>query len=126
VIQLLALFYSGSFLDGGTTLNACALASLLFWTCAVSLLLWHHARASRLNLLFLRWGLLAFVSIGTPLLEPVVKQWAWLPLVLSPSIALFLVGSLMYVVFRVMGWASPFDELGLRPPFDDAQPPPEV
>jgi hypothetical protein len=108
-IQLLALFIAGVSLDGGTTLNACALASLLFWTCSVSLLLWHDGRASRLYLVVFRWGLLAFVLIGTPLLRPVVEQSAWLPLVLNPGIALLLVMSLMYVVTRVFGLDSPFD-----------------
>src|SRR5437773_11575302 len=67
VIQLLALFIAGTSVDGGTTLNASALASLGFWSCAVSLLWWHRGRASRTERLFLRWGLLAFVLIGTPL-----------------------------------------------------------
>jgi hypothetical protein len=113
-------------LDGGTTLNACALASLLYWACSVSLLCWRRDRASRLDLLFFRWGLVAFVLIGTPLLRPVVEEWAWLPVVLSPGIALLLVASLMYVVVRVFGLSSPFDELGLGSPFDGKPPPPEV
>src|ERR1700693_1742871 len=87
VIQLLALFISSGLMDRGTTLNACTLASLLFWTCSVSVLSWHRGRVSRMGLLFLRWGLLAFVLVGTPLLRPVLERWEWLPLVLYPSLA---------------------------------------
>ena len=111
VIQLFALLIIGSALDGGTTQYACTLASLLFWTCSGSLLLWHRGRASRIDLLFLRWGLLAFVLIGTPLFRPVVEQWGWLPWVLTPSLALLLVGSLMYIVTRVFEMRSPFDDM---------------
>src|SRR5262245_17885770 len=123
VIQLVALFVTSTSVDGDTTLNACALASLLFWSCSVSLLFWHRGRASRIDLLFLRWGLLAFVLIGTPLFRPVVELWAWLPLVLTPTVAVLLVVSLMYVVVRVFRLSSPFDELGLESPFERKRPP---
>ena len=126
VIQLLALLIANTGLDGGTTLYACALASLLFWTCALPLLRWHRGRASRAGLLFLRWGLLPFVLIGTPLLWPVVSQWEWHVVVLAPGIAVLFVMSLMYLVVRVFGLASPFDELGLDLPVDGKPPPPEV
>lgn len=111
VIQLLALFAGLISLDGGATEEACTLASLLFWACSVSLLLWHRGRASPLDLLFFRWGLLAFVLVGTPLLRPVVQHWSWPPLVLYPSMALLLVASLMYLVTRVFGLRSPFDDM---------------
>jgi hypothetical protein len=114
VIQLLALLMTGLSMDGGSTLNACALASILFWSCSVSLLLWLPSRASRMGLLFHRWGLSAFVLIGTPLLRPVVEQWVWLGLVLNPSIAVLLVMSVLYLVTRVFGLPSPFD--GTPPP----------
>jgi hypothetical protein len=40
---------------------------------------WQEGRASRTDLFFLRWGLLAFVLVGTPLVRPVVEQrWMWL------------------------------------------------
>lgn len=126
VIQLLALFVASTSLDGGTTLNACALASILFWTCSVSLLLWHRGRASRMDLFFFRWGLLAFLLIGTPLLRPAVKQWEWVDLVLSPGIAVLLVVPLLYLVTRVFGLRSPFDDFGLDSPFDGKPPPPEA
>jgi len=71
-----------------------------------------------MDLFFFRWGLLAFVLIGTPLLRPVVEWWAWLPLVLLPSIALLLAASLLYLVTRVFGLRSPFDELGPGSPFE--------
>jgi len=66
-IQLLALCVAGSFMDAGTTQNAGTLASLLFWACSALLLAWRRDRASDIDLLFLRWGLLPFVLIGTPL-----------------------------------------------------------
>jgi hypothetical protein len=125
VIQLLALLITGgTFADADKTLNACTLASLLFWTCSISILLWHRPRPSRMDLLFFHWGLLAFVLIGTPLLRPVVGWWAWLPLVLNPSIALLLVMSLLHLVVRVFGLGSPFDGIGLGSPFDGTPPPP--
>src|SRR5262249_52735396 len=96
-------------LDGGITEGACALASLLFWTCAASLLWWHEGRASRVDLIFLRWGLLAFVLIGTPLLRPVVEQWESLLPLCYPGLALLMVGLLMYLVARVFGSRSPAD-----------------
>ena len=108
VIQLLALFMSAS-PDAGINQGACTLASLLFWTCSASLLWWHGGRVSRMDLFFLRWGLLAFVLIGTPLLRPVVERWAWLLPLLSPGLALLLVAPLMYLVTRVFGLRSPFD-----------------
>ena len=117
VIQLLALFVTGTSRNGGTTLNACTLASLLFWTCSVSLLLWHGGPASHVERFFFRWGLLAFVLIGTPLLWPIVERWAWLPLVLIPCMAVLLVASLMYLISRIFG---------LRSPFDGTPPPPEA
>src|SRR5262245_62548060 len=126
LIQLLALFIAGSSPDGGTTLDACALASLLFWTCSASILFWHRCRGSRMALLSLRWGLLAFVLIGTPLLRPVVEQSAWLALLTSPVIALLLTASLLYVVVRVFRLRSPFDELGLGSPVDGKAPPTET
>src|SRR5437879_306103 len=76
VIQLLALFLAGLSLDGGITEGACTLASLQFWTCSASLLWWHDGRASRTDLFFLRWGLLAFVLVGTPLLRPAFRWQA--------------------------------------------------
>jgi hypothetical protein len=116
VIQQLALFVTGSSMDGGTRLNACALASLLFWTCSISLLLWHRGCASRKDLFFFRWGLLVFLSIGTPWFVPVVERYGWLPLVLNPSIALLFVATLVYLVTRVFGLRSPFDDM---PPWQE-------
>src|SRR5437867_3331810 len=98
LIQLLALFMTCTIIDGGITQGACTLASLLFWTCSVSLLWWHDGLVSRMELFFLRWGLLAFVLIGTPLLWPVVERWAWLLPLLYPGLALLLVAPLLYVV----------------------------
>jgi hypothetical protein len=111
VIQLLAWLITATTLDGGTTQNACALASLLFWTCSASLLWWHDGRASRLDLFFLRWGLLAFVLIGTPLLRPAVERWDWLIPLLSPGLTLLLIASLMYLFTRHFGLRSPFDDM---------------
>jgi hypothetical protein len=109
VIQLLALFITGASPDAGVATGACTLASLLFWTCSASLLWWHQSRALRIDLFFLRWGLLAFVLIGTPLLRPVVERRAWLLPLLNPGLALLLVVPLMYLVTRVVGLRSPFD-----------------
>src|SRR5262249_4670640 len=117
VIQLLALFITSTSLDGGITQGAGTLASLLFWICSASLLWWHEGRASRVELFFLRWGLLAFVLIGTPLLRPVVERWAWLLPLLYPGLALLIVVPLMYLVTRVFGLRSPFDD---APPASEA------
>jgi hypothetical protein len=40
---------------------------------------------------------------------PGVWCWAWLPVLLDPSIALLLLASLLHVVARVGGLRSPFD-----------------
>ena len=117
VIQLLALFITSTVMDRHTTLNACTLASLLFWIGAVSLHWWHRNRASQMDLLFLRWGLLAFVLIGTPLFRPIIEWGEWLELILIPSMAVQLVASLLYIVTRVFR---------LRSPFDGEPPPPEL
>jgi hypothetical protein len=109
VIQLLAWLTTGTVLDGGISQGAFTLASLLFWTCSGSLLWSHEGRASRVELFFLRWGLLAFVLIGTPLLRPVVERWAWLLPLLYPALAVLIVVPLMYLVTRAFGLRSPFD-----------------
>jgi hypothetical protein len=118
LIQLLAMFAADTGLDGHVTEGACALASLLFWTCAALLLLrWRAGRPSRVALFFLRWGLLAFVVIGTPLLRPVVGLWWWLLPLLSPGLALLLVMPPLYLVPRAFGLPSPFDD---TPPATEA------
>jgi hypothetical protein len=117
VIQLLALFMASTTLDGGTTQAACTLASLLFWTCSTLLLWWHEGRASRIERFFHRWGLLAFVLIGTPALWLVVLRWEWLDPLLYPGFAVLLVVPLLYLVTRVFGLRSPFDD---TPPASDA------
>src|SRR5262249_39853753 len=109
VIQLLALFIRGTTLDGGITQGACTLASLLFWTCSASLFWLHEGRPSRFDLFFLRWGLLVFVLIGTPLLRPVVEQWESLLPLLSPGLAALIVVPLMYLFTQTFGLRSPFD-----------------
>ena len=68
VIQGLALFVTCTAPDAGRSMNACVLASLPFWACSVFLLSWHGDRVPRPGLLFVRWGLLAFVLLGTPVL----------------------------------------------------------
>jgi hypothetical protein len=74
VIQFSALFLASTVMDAGTTADACLLAGLLFWACWVSLMLCHRGKPSRLDLLFLRWGMLAFVFLGTPVLMPIVAS----------------------------------------------------
>ena len=123
VIYLLAWLILGSAMDGGITQNAVTLASLLFWTCAAALLTRCRGRASGIGLLFLRWGLLAFVLFGTPVLRPVVRWWwEWLNLALLLCESIMFVMSLFYLVVRVFGGQSPFDKVGLESPCDD-QPP---
>src|SRR3954468_4260199 len=89
-IQLLTWLIAGTALDGGITEGGWTLASLLFWTCAASLLWWRQGCPSRVDLVFLRWGLLAFVLIGTPLLRPLVGRWEWLLPLLYPGLAALL------------------------------------
>jgi hypothetical protein len=109
VIQLLAWLAVGTSMDGGITEGAFTLASLLFWTCSASLLWWREGRPSRVDLLFLRWGLLAFVFVGTPLLRPVAKRSDWLLPLLYPGLAALIVMPLMYLFTRTFGLRSPFD-----------------
>jgi hypothetical protein len=54
--------------DGGISHEACLLASLPYWIGAVSILVWRRGRLSRLERQFVRWGLLPFVVVGTPIL----------------------------------------------------------
>jgi len=110
-IQLLALLIAGSVMDGGRTLSACTLASLLFWTCTVSLVAWRGC-GSGIDLLFLRWGLIAFAMIGTPVLRPVVEEWNWLDPVLLPGTAVLLVVPLLCLITRAVGFHSPVDNVG--------------
>src|SRR5262245_5869333 len=100
VIQLLAWFTIDTAPDGGTTEGAFTLASLLFWTCSALLLWWREGRPSCIDLFFLRWGLLAFVLIGTALLRPVVIPWEHLLWLLSPALAALIVVLLMYLFTR--------------------------
>ena len=75
LIQFAALLFIASTIpDGGIALNACILASALFWACAGLLLLWHHRHPSRMFALFLRWGLLLFATLGTVAIAPILKD----------------------------------------------------
>ena len=113
LIPAVALLAAGLILDGGNTLNAVAVSCVLFWVTFFFLSLSHRFHLTRFRLLFLRWGLLAFVLIGTPLLRPVMERWTlllpWLDAVLAPCLAVLLVVPLMYLVTRVFGLRSPFD-----------------
>lgn len=102
------------------------LASFLFWLCVVTLLAWHHSRVSALELFFFRWGLLVFLSVGTPLLYPVVEKREWLVVILAPIMSALLVIPLLYLFVRVFRIPSPFDEFELGSPLDDKPPPPRV
>jgi hypothetical protein len=64
--QILAI--SVTPLDGGKSQNACFLASAPFWACALFILARYDDRLPRLGLLFIRWGLIAFILIGAPVL----------------------------------------------------------
>jgi hypothetical protein len=116
VIQLLSWVIVGTSLDGGITEGAWTLASLLFWASAAAALWRCEGRPSRIDLFFLRWGLLAVVLIGTPLLRPVVARWEALLPLLYPGLAVLLVMPLMYLVTRLFGLSSPFDD---PPPASD-------
>jgi hypothetical protein len=108
-IQLLALILADTALDGGIDGRACTLASLLFWTCSTLLLRMRGCCPWYGGLLFLRWGLLAFVLIGTPVLRPVVQQWEWLHPLLDMGESVLFVVPLMYLVTRILGLPSPFN-----------------
>ena len=56
LIQLLALFITGAFADGGDTLDACIVASVAYWICLASLLLWDRFHVTRLELFFFDGG----------------------------------------------------------------------
>jgi hypothetical protein len=114
LIQAVALLLPLSLiLDGERTLNAVAVSCVLFWFTFFFLSLSHRFHLTRFDLLFLRWGLLAFVLIGTPLLRPAVERWMSLLPCLEAAMALclavLLVVPLMYLVTRVFGLRSPFD-----------------
>jgi hypothetical protein len=65
LIQIVALAVAP--LDGGRSQNACVLASIPFWACALFVLA-RYDRLPRLGLHFIRWGLIAFLLIGSPIL----------------------------------------------------------
>ena len=118
LIQAVALFLAaGLTLDGGNTLNAVAVSCALFWVTFLLLSLSHRFHLTRFRRLFLRWGLLAFVLVGTPLLRPVVERWASLLPLLYPGLAVLIVVPLMYLVTRAFGLRSPFDD---TPPASEA------
>ena len=108
VIQLLGWALTSA-LDAGITQGAFALASLLFWVCAASLLRWRRGLLSRVEQLLLRWSLIPFIVIGTPLLRPMFGRWEWLQALLYPVLAALIVLPLMYLVARLFGWQSPFE-----------------
>lgn len=109
VIQLLAWLITGIVLDRGITQGAFALASLLFWICSAALLWWRDGYSARADRFFLRWGLLAFVLVGTPAFRLVLERWEWLLAFLYPVLAALIVLPLMYLMTRIIGIRSPFD-----------------
>lgn len=54
-------------LDGGRDQGACLLASAPFWLCALFILA-RYDPLPRAGLLFIRWGLFAFLLLGSPIL----------------------------------------------------------
>ena len=113
VIQLMAWLITATVLDRGITQGAFAVASLLFWICAALLLWWHQGYPSRVDQVFLRWGLLAFLLIGIPAIRPILELWEWVGAMFYPVLAALLVVPLIYLICRA---------IGLRTPFDDAPP----
>src|ERR1035438_4599624 len=65
LIQILAICAMP--MDGGRCQNACLLASAPFWACSLYLLA-RYDPLPRLGLHFIRWGLIAFILIGSPIL----------------------------------------------------------
>ena len=47
---------------------------------------------------------------------PGAWHWAWVPLLIDPSIGLLLPAAVLHVVARVVGWSSPFDREPSQPP----------
>ena len=83
LIQLVAFILANTILDGGRILNAVLVSCLLFWGTAGVLFLYRRGSFSALDRVFLRWGSLPFLLIGTPLLMPVVESF--LRLILRPA-----------------------------------------
>jgi hypothetical protein len=98
---------------------AFTLACFLFWTWAALLLWWHEHPAWRLERFFLRWGLLAFALIGTPLLEPVAALGAdgWRQGLVCLGLPLLFVAPLMYLVTCIIELRAPSDGM---PPASEA------
>jgi hypothetical protein len=117
VIQLLALLSTGAIIDRHITEGALTLASLLFWACSASLLWWRDGRPSVVDLFFLRWGLLPFALIGTPLLRPIAEQFEPLLFLLYPGEAALVVVPLMYMFARIFLLRAPVD--GTPPASDE-------
>lgn len=59
--------------DGGRVLTGLVVSCLLFWVTFFLLYLSHRCHATRFDLLFLRWGSVPFVLVGSPLLRPLME-----------------------------------------------------
>jgi hypothetical protein len=66
VTQAVVTIFCSGFKDGGFLLAASMIASGLFWLCAIGMVV---RGASGLGRNFVRWGLVPFALIGTPLIR---------------------------------------------------------
>jgi hypothetical protein len=71
LLQLGLLVLSALFLDFGETLRICCCWSLAFWVGATMVLVRRHSNPTRIDLVYVRWGLLILPFVAIPALVTV-------------------------------------------------------
>ncbi len=74
LIQALVILFCSGFRDGGIIFLASMVASVPFWLTSVAIVAWRGQTSTRLEVFFLRWGLVFFVVFGTLFLKPLIAQ----------------------------------------------------
>ena len=74
LIQAVAFILACMIMDGGRILHGLVVSCLFFWVTFFLLFSWHRCNVTRFDLLFLRWGCVPFVFVGTPILAPIVES----------------------------------------------------
>jgi len=74
--QGVVLGFAALLLDGGYFLRRCTVAALMFWVCALAIILLRPKTPSAFRLLVVKYGFwFALVLVGMS--ELLVRSWAW-------------------------------------------------
>lgn len=74
VIQGIAVLCCSGYRDGGGILHASLIAAALFWLCVIAVVIVGPTEPSRIQTEFVRWGLIPFVLLGTPVVRSLASQ----------------------------------------------------